>query len=271
MRVKWTLEKLKEEALKYDMGTDFAKYSNGAYQSAYRKGILDEICSHMKDRRINWTVELIQLEANKYTVISDFRKYSFRAYSTAHNRKIIDMVCTHMKDAYTYWTVETIQIEANKYAKRSEFKIGNPTCYYAAKRRKILDLVCLHMKNSGTSSLLEKELFGLIKTFYPSVKKITDRKVMIRDKPHIHGFDIDIFIPELNRGIEFDGEYWHSFKFMRKQKRRENWPDGDIFHYHEIKDGYFLSKGIQILHVKEEDWIENKQACIDKCLEFLSI
>ena len=39
--------------------------------------------------------------------------------------------------------------------------------------------------------------------------------------------------------------------------------------YHTIKDRAFLSKGIQILHIEEKDWNSDKEACIEKCLEFL--
>jgi len=71
------------------------------------------------------------------------------------------------------------------------------------------------------------------------------------------------------RGIEFDGTYYHSFEFMRKTTHKKSWPDEDIHNYHEIKDAWFASKGIQILHIKEEDWKLDKDQCIKKCLQFL--
>lgn len=43
----WTKEKCHEESLKYTNRTEFSKKSNGAYTAAYRKGWLDDICSHM--------------------------------------------------------------------------------------------------------------------------------------------------------------------------------------------------------------------------------
>ncbi len=87
-------------------------------------------------------------------------------------------------------------------------------------------------------------------------------------KPHIKGFDIDIYIPELRKGIEFDGTYWHSFSGLSRS--RIDWPHEDIENYHQIKDKYFLSKGIHAFHVIEEDWIINKEKCIKECLEFLN-
>ena len=58
---------------------------------------------------------------------------------------------------------------------------------------------------------------------------------------------------------------------MRKDKSKKNWPDEAIQNYHQIKDAHFLSKGIKILHIKEENWNKDGQACIYKCLEFLGI
>jgi hypothetical protein len=43
----WTFEKCKEEALKYKTKIEFRNQSNSAYQTAKRKKILNEICTHM--------------------------------------------------------------------------------------------------------------------------------------------------------------------------------------------------------------------------------
>ncbi len=96
-------------------------------------------------------------------------------------------------------------------------------------------------------------------------------KVKIPNKSYIKGFEIDIFVPELNKGIEFDGKYHHSFEYMRVDPKRAKWSDNDIHNYHEIKDAWFASKGIQILHIKEEDWNKNKELCVKRCLKFLNI
>lgn len=48
MRNKWTKEKCREEALKYEFRSDFQKKSKSAYHASIRHHILDDICSHMK-------------------------------------------------------------------------------------------------------------------------------------------------------------------------------------------------------------------------------
>ncbi len=118
-------------------------------------------------------------------------------------------------------------------------------------------------------SIPELRLFEEIKKVYPTAKPLRKRKIAIKDKPYIHGFDIDIYVPELNRGIEFDGERWHSFEIMRKSKNKKKWSDDDIHNYHQIKDDYFHSIGINILHIKEQEWKMDSIKCIAKCLDFL--
>jgi hypothetical protein len=54
-------------------------------------------------------------------------------------------------------------------------------------------------------------------------------------------YEIDVYVPELNIGFEFNGLYWHSELFL----------DND---YHLVKSEYFKKKGIKIFHIWEDDW-----------------
>lgn len=126
---------------------------------------------------------------------------------------------------------------------------------------------CAACNKRGVSKK-EFQLSETLRDTYSSVTKLKDYTVNIQDKPYIHGFDIDIFIPELNIGIEFDGKYYHSFKGLKRAHPK--WPDSSISIYHEIKDDYFMKKyNIAILHIKEEDWDKNKEECVEKCLYFI--
>lgn len=59
------------------------------------------------------------------------------------------------------------------------------------------------------------------------------------------GLEIDIYLPDLKIGFEFNGLYWHSDEFKNKN-------------YHINKTNYFRDRGIRIIHIWEDDWI-NKQ------------
>ncbi len=87
---------LKYEALKYDSRYKFQKGNASAYYKALRRGILDDICSHMK-KQFRWTEELLRNEALKYNNRSDFDKNSGGAYKTASKMGLLDSITEHMK------------------------------------------------------------------------------------------------------------------------------------------------------------------------------
>jgi len=271
-RIRRTDGELAGEALLYTSKIDFQVGSNAYYKQAWRKGpeFLNKICSHMPILwELKWeTIEEVQTEANKYTDRTAFARGSSGAYDKAQRENWLDTVCSFMgekcNEAYTY---EEIITEAKKYTKRSNFRKNSPGTWEAAYNRTDYNEICSHMKRSGDISCKEQELMDVLKQTFNSAKTLKDRKVKVLNKPWIKGFDIDIFVPELNKGIEFDGAYWHSFEKLKK--RLKKWPIQDVENYHEIKDSWFISKGIQILHIKEEDWNLDKESCIKRCLDFL--
>jgi len=266
---KWTEEKIHQEALKYNKRSDFCKFSTNAYAAARRFGILDKVCSHMSINRHDWTNEQIFQEALKYKTRRAFQDGS-PAYTAALKRGILDQVCLHMKAVHKTWTNEELALEAMKYKTRNEFRVNSKNAYMVARRRGLLDRICNHMGSPvGGTSIAEQELFDIIKSLFPSAKKLIDRKVKIKYRPYIYGFHLDIYIPELNLGIEFDGKYHHTVEGLRRG--RLIWPTSALRNYHEIKDSWFSTKNIKILHIGEKDWEDNKQACIDKCLAFLGL
>ena len=286
MKKKWNPVTLRIEALKYSRRGLFRKTSSGAYQAACTLGrdFLNDICLHMEPSQSEaYSDEEIREESIKYQRRADFAKFSPSIYNSAWKKgeKYLDKICAHMpkwsdrskeNSPFFKWTDEMLKEEAAKYSTIVDFVKNSWSAYITSsnKGREFLSLICSHMKPSRTSSHAERELSAAIKTVYDKVCKLRDTKVNIFNKPYIRGFEIDIFVPELNKGIEFDGIRYHSFDFMRKSSRKSKWSNEDIRNYHEIKDSWFASKGIQILHIKEEDWIKDKEACIQICLDFLS-
>ena len=268
--MKWNFESLQIEALKYRTRGEFQKIGSAPYQAAKKANILDQVCSHMENAYIYWSNEKLANEAGKHQTRGAFKKSTPSGYYTARKRKILNQICNHMEDPKTEaYTNEELQDESNKYFKRTEFQNKSKGAYLAAYRRGVLERICSHMDLSINISTLEKCLFDTIKAIYPTTKRLKDTRVAIKEKSHIKGFDLDILVPELNKAIEFDGKYWHSFEGLKRS--RKHWPEEDIRNYHELKDCWFVSKGIKILHIKEEDWLKNKQDCIEKCLQFLGV
>jgi very-short-patch-repair endonuclease len=70
-----------------------------------------------------------------------------------------------------------------------------------------------------------------------------------------HCYFLDFYIKDINVCIEFDGTFWH--KSPRKVKEDA------------IRDTILSSNGIHVYHVKENDYLEDEQNVIARCLEFI--
>lgn len=84
----------------------------------------------------------------------------------------------------------------------------------------------------------EISVLDFIKLNYNGYIDISNRKIL-------KGKELDIYLPDLNLAFEFNGLYWHSESFKEKD-------------YHLNKTKECLNKGIQLIHIWEDDW-DNKQ------------
>ena len=83
------------------------------------------------------------------------------------------------------------------------------------------------------SSVLEDELYEYVSSVY-------DGEIIQNYRSKM---EIDIYLPDIDLGFEFNGLYWHS----------ELYKDSN---YHINKLRYFQEKGIRIINIWEDDWIE---------------
>ena len=217
-----------------------------------------------------WTDGFIKEKALEFSNSAAFKKHFPLLYAAARHRGILESVCKHMKRIHrmTYTESELHSIAA-QHERRHGFRKNHDGAYQAATKLGILDKICQHMSKSRSVSFAELQLFNEIKNIHPNARKFRDYHVAVEGKPYIKRFEIDIFIPTLNKGIEFDGKYWHTFEVMRIQEHKKNWSDEDIRNYSNIKDNYFKSKGIIILHITEKEWKEDKEQSLTKVLKFL--
>ena len=110
------------------------------------------------------------------------------------------------------------------------FIIGSDNFYHRLCLNIPLCTICNPI--SALSSIKENELFEYIKSVYNGIVL----------KNYRDGLEIDIYLPDLNIGFEFNGLYWHSEKF-----KDEN--------YHLNKFNYFNERGIRIINIWEDDWV----------------
>lgn len=79
----------------------------------------------------------------------------------------------------------------------------------------------------------------------------------INDRAQI-GLELDCFIPSKNVAFEYNGVYWHSEKFKDKN-------------YHIDKKKLAHDKGINLVHIWEDDWMERKSIVKSRIRNMLSL
>lgn len=97
-------------------------------------------------------------------------------------------------------------------------------------------------------SFKEKEVSDFIKTIYSG-------NVIENTRDVINPQEIDIFIPDMNIGFEFNGLHYHNE--LHKSAS-----------YHLEKTEACESKGIQLIHIYEDDWV-NKQSIVKSRIKSL--
>jgi hypothetical protein len=85
--------------------------------------------------------------------------------------------------------------------------------------------------------------------FIQYMKDEYDTKIQVNTRHILSGNkELDVYIPEANVAIEFDGLYWH--RYIPDNSRGKN--------YHLDKTMECEAKGIQLIHIFEDEWDKKK-------------
>ena len=130
--------------------------------------------------------------------------------------------------------------------KGHEYKIKYDNYYHRNKLNLTLCTICNPIDELVSS--MENDLYNFIKSIYDGeiIKSYRDR------------LEIDIYLPNLNIGFEFNGLYWHSEEFKGK------W-------YHVKKTDYFKEKDIRIINIWEDDWIHKRSIIQSQIANFIGL
>lgn len=91
-------------------------------------------------------------------------------------------------------------------------------------------------------------------------KWLVDLGVSIKrnDRKTLEGLEIDIFNPDVNVGVEYNGLYWHSHANKSSQ-------------YHSNKTKKSIEKGVKLIHVFEDEWRDKQEIIKSIILSKLSL
>ena len=105
-------------------------------------------------------------------------------------------------------------------------------------RKQFKTTLCTVCNKKYSSSGAQFNILEYIKTIYDGNISINSRK------PLDNEYEIDVFLPELNIGVEYNGLYWHSDNFLDKN-------------YHYNKYIKAKEKNIRLIQIWEDEWLSN--------------
>jgi hypothetical protein len=113
------------------------------------------------------------------------------------------------------------------------FTINREQLYNRHKNKLILCTTCNPLYRGISNSEL------IIHEF---IKEFFDGEIILNTREIIKPYEIDIYLPELNIGFEFNGLFWHSEKFRNSEYHLKKWK---------------ISKevGIDVYSIWEDDWM----------------
>ena len=100
-------------------------------------------------------------------------------------------------------------------------------------------------------SVLQKQFVQFVKENYKYGIKENDCCLI---KP----YELDVYLPQKNIAIEFDGLAWHSQKFKDKN-------------YHLNKTQMCLENGVQLVHIFQDQWLYKKDIVKDRIKNILGV
>lgn len=120
-------------------------------------------------------------------------------------------------------------------------------------------VIKLTTNNISRYSKISQDLFWNILDFLPIYERINIHFAELNNEYVFYPYtnDLNYIYVDFkigNKIIEFDGTYWHSKSSFKDKKR----------------DEYLISKGYDVLRVKEENYKENKEKVIEQCINFIN-
>jgi hypothetical protein len=113
---------------------------------------------------------------------------------------------------------------------------------------------CPECSKSKMFSKGEKEILNYIKEKYNGKLLSNDRTTILNPKTGRY-LELDIWLPEIRKAIEYNGYYWHNNKYSKwKDKYKQKW---------------CRNNGIELLMVDHNDWKNNNVSVMNKVEMFI--
>lgn len=114
-----------------------------------------------------------------------------------------------------------------------------------------------HLRGRGcphcghTISKAEEEIYSML------VSLVGENEIVRHDTNILDGLEVDIYLPNYKFGIEYNGLHWHTEAFGKDRN------------YHLNKTDKAESKGIHLIQIFEDEWLEHKDLVLEKLKHYI--
>lgn len=198
------------------------------WPSAKNCSEIQHMFHRFRDERIN--AKAYSLGLKKTQEVLDYINESKRNMLQIRNKTIIGRDLTD----------ERLREIALKYRSIQEFRANDNSAYSTARKKGILEEICANMVNEKFN-YPQTVLYLCIKTLFPN------HKVLQNTRKIIYPLEIDVYVPDLKLGFEYDGMGWHQ---SDEAKNRDTRKDEAC-----IKNGIILLRIPEIRKYRQEEFI----------------
>ena len=162
--------------------------------------------------------------------------------------------CKHTKE---FFVQKAIKAHNDKYNYSKVNYVNNRTkiCIICPKHGEFWQTPDNHLAGHGcpkcgtTLSYGEETILKLLSKLHPQQ----------RNRTKLNGKEIDIYIPSLKLGIEYNGLYWHS-EVNGKDKN---------YHFNKLND--CNKQGVNLIQIFEDEWVNHRGQCEQLLVNFCQL
>jgi hypothetical protein len=181
-------------------------------------------------------------------MVKDIHDKTIDFFYKSYKKRIIDKIDNNFEFIKFDKANKNI-LEFNCHTCNTNFNILSYQFYYRVNNKISICTNCFPI--SENSSISQIELFNFIKENY-------NGNILQNNKNIINPYEIDIYLPDLKIGFEFNGVFWHSSKFKDNS-------------YHFKKYNTSIESGIKLYTIWEDDWNIKRDICKSFILNKLSM
>lgn len=133
------------------------------------------------------------------------------------------------------------------YSKVNDCSVNEKVCIICPEHREFWQRMHDHLNGCGCPQCANKLSKGEDELF-EFVKSLSEDSIQ-RERTVITPYEIDVYIPSKKIAIEYNGLAWHSEKFKHYEAKT----------YHLMKTNLCNEKGIRLIHIFEDEWLEKKE------------